>query len=381
MIDWQPRVAIVGTGGIARVHLRMVRELGGKLVAVCGRTLAGAQILANVGAYDDPARMLRECAPDVVHVCSPHHLHAEHSIVALNAGAHVLCEKPMATSVADGLRMAEAADRAGRIGAIAYNYRGYPLIEVLRGKISAGAFGAIRRVCGLYLSQDVLAADKYVWMFSPGTSGRSYAVLDLGIHWLDLAEFVVGERIVEITAQFSTHQAERVWRGRSGEGVAPPGTPGVDGGVLVRHGLEEQADLLVRFANGAAGSMTVSGVSPGNPNNIVLSIDGSQHGADWQQQNPNVWLERTPSGNTIRQRSPDDLPADLAWMSMLPPGHAEGYVDAFRNVVLQCWSAMHGEPSRYPSFSDGLHGLRLMEAAVQSAAEHRAIRVETAQWI
>ncbi len=375
MTDWCPRVALIGTGGIARVHARVVRELGGELVAVCGRTLPAARAFANTAAYDDPARMVRECAPDVVHVCSPHHLHAEHSIAALTAGAHVLCEKPMATSVADGLRMMEAADRAGRIGAIVYNYRGYPLIEVLRARIAAGTLGTIRRAGGCYLSQDVLAADKYVWMFSPGTSGQSYALLDLGVHWFDLVEYVTGQRIVEITAQFSTHQAERIWRGGPGAGAEPAGSRSADGGVLVRHGLEEQADILIRYGNGAAGSMTVSGVSPGHPNTIVLSIDGSQCGADWHQQEPNVWLERSPHGNTIHQRSPDDLPPEFAWMSMLPPGHAEGYVDAFRNVVLQCWSAMNGTGQRCPGFADGLHGLRLVDAAVRSAATHRSVEV------
>ena len=375
MTDWRPRVAIIGTGGIARVHVRLIREAGGELVAVCGRTLASAQAFGDAEPYGDPARMLRERAPEIVHVCSPHHLHAEHSIAALGAGAHVLCEKPLATCVTDGLRMAEAADRAGRIGATAYTYRGYPLVEVLRNRIADGALGAVRRVGGCYLSQDVLAANKYVWMFSPGTSGRSYAMLDLGIHWLDLVEFVTGERIVEITAQFSTHQAERTWRGAAGEGVEPAGIRTTDGGVLVRHGLEEQADLLIRLSNGAAGSVTVSGVSPGHPNTIVLSIDGAEHGVDWHQQDPNVWVERSAGGNTIRQRSRDDLPPDLAWMSTLPPGHAEGYIDAFRNVVLQCWSAMQGVSRSYPSFADGLHGLRLVEAAVRSAEDRRGVEV------
>ena len=375
MTDWRPRVAIIGTGGIARVHVRMIRELGGELVAVCGRTLGAASAFGHADPYDDPARMLREHAPEVVHVCSPHRLHAEHSIAALAAGAHVLCEKPMATKLDDGLRMIDAAARAGRIGSIAYTYRGYPLIEVLRDKIAARAFGTIRRVGGCYLSQDVFAADKYVWMFSPGTTGDSYALMDLGVHWLDLVEFVTGQRIVEISAQFSTHQPERIWRGLPGEGGEPPGRRTADGGVLVRYGLEEQADLLIRFSNGAAGSATISGVSPGHPNTITLSIDGSERGADWNQQDPNVWIERTPAGNTIFQRSPETLPADLRWMSMLPAGHAEGYVDAFRNIVLRSWSAMRGGAVGYPSFADGLRGLRLVDAAIRSAADRRPVSV------
>ena len=375
MTAWRPRVALIGTGGIAHVHVRLIHELGGELVAVCGRTLGAATAFGHAPAYDDPARMLREISPDIVHVCSPHHLHAEHSITALTAGAHVLCEKPMATSVDDANRMIEAAARANRIGAIAYTYRGYPLIEVLRAKIAAGTLGKLRRVGGCYLSQDVFAAEKYVWMFSPGTTGASYALMDLGVHWLNLVEYVTGERITEITAQFSTHQPERIWHGTPGEGAEPPGTRTEDGGIRVRHTLEDQADLLIRLSNGAAGSATISGVAPGHPNTITLSLDGAARGADWHQQDPNVWIERSPAGNTTIQRTPEALPADLSWMSKLPAGHAEGYIDAFRNIIAQSWSAMRGEPVTYPSFADGLRGLHLIEAAIQSATDRRTIQV------
>ena len=375
MTAWRPRVAIIGTGGIAQVHVRLIRELGGELIAVCGRTLGTATTFGHADPYDDPTRMLRERAPDIVHVCSPHHLHAEHSIAALAADAHVLCEKPMATSVDDGQRMIDAATRANRIGAVAYTYRGYPLVEVLRGKLAAGDFGTIRRIAGCYLSQDVFAADKYVWMFSPGTTGASYALMDLGVHWLDLVEFVTGQRIVEMTAQFSTHQPERIWHGNPGEGAEPPGIRAAGGGVRVRHHLEEQADLLIRLSNGAAGSATISGVSPGHPNTITLSLDGSERGADWNQQDPNIWIERSPTGNTTLQRSPEALPQHLAWMSKLPAGHAEGYIDAFRNIVFQSWSAMRGEHLGYPSFAHGLRGLRLIDAAVRSAADRRPVAI------
>jgi predicted dehydrogenase len=127
----------------------------------------------------------------------------------------------MAISREECLRMIDAADSAGRVGAIAYTYRGYPLIEVLRGKVADGDFGTLRRLGGCYLSQDVQQADKYVWLFTPDTTGRSYALMDLGVHWLDLAEYVTGQKIIEITAQFSTHQPSRVWRGHMGRGQDP----------------------------------------------------------------------------------------------------------------------------------------------------------------
>jgi predicted dehydrogenase len=367
------RAAIIGTGGIARVHARLIRELGGDLVGVCGRTLESAQSFGAARAYDDIARLLKDQKPDVVHVCSPNHLHAPHSIAAFRAGSHVLCEKPMATSTAECRQMIEAASAAGRVGAIAYTYRGYPIVEVLRNKVAEGHFGSLRRIGGCYLSQDVLAAEKYVWLFTPGTTGGSYALMDFGVHWLDLVEYVTGSRIREIAAQFSTHQRERIWRGGAGEGPRPPGSATGDGGVTVTAELEEQADLLIRLNNGAAGSMTVSGVAPGYPNTIILSADGPAGGFDWSQQEPNTYKHRSANGVVIVQRNPEALPDDSAWMSSLPPGHAEGYIDAFRNVVFRAWSAMQGESMRYPTFADGARGVRLVEAAIRSAAEHHTI--------
>src|SRR6516165_4397370 len=142
------RAAIIGTGGIARIHARLIRELGGELAGVCGRTLGAAQSFSAAPAYDDLARLLREQMPDIVHICSPNHLHAEQSMAALRAGAHVLCEKPMAISSAECEQMMGTAAEAGRIGAIAYTYRGYPLVEVLRHRVARGEFGPLRRVGG-----------------------------------------------------------------------------------------------------------------------------------------------------------------------------------------------------------------------------------------
>ncbi len=368
------RAAIIGTGGIARVHARIIHELGGEVVAACGRTMDSARSLGVGEPYDDPDRMLARHRPDVVHICSPNHLHAPHAIAAFAAGAHVLCEKPMATSVDECRRMIDAATAAGKVGAIAYTYRGYPLVEVLRRRVAANDFGTLRRFSGCYLSSDVFARDKYVWLFTPGTTGRSYVLMDLGIHWLHLVEYVSGQRIEEITALFSTHQPERVWHGSAGEGRRPEGTPTGDGGVAVQLDLEDQADLLIRLTGGAAGCATISGVSPGHPNRIVLSVDGSERGFEWNQEEPNTYVECATAGNIIRQRSPDDLPAALSWMSRLPAGHAEGYADAFRNVIFAAWSAMRGEAVEYPGFADGLRGVELVEAAVNSAKERRPVR-------
>jgi predicted dehydrogenase len=369
------RAAIVGAGGIARVHARIIHELGGTLVGVCGRTRGAAEAFGAGEPYDDLARMLKETRPDVVHICTPNRLHAGQAIAAFAAGAHVLCEKPMAVSTDECARMMEAAGKAGRIGAIAYCYRGYPLVEVLRARVGEGAFGPLRRIGGRYLSQDVVDPAKYVWHFTPGSVGPAFTLMDYGVHWFDLAEYVSGQRITEVFAAFSTHQRQRVWHGLPGEGVRPLGTQTPDGGVAIDVDLEDQADLLVRFDGGAGGSISISAVSPGNPNNLALEVDGARAGFDWQQESPNVYVERIPAGSIVHQRTPDLLPAGRSWMSAMPGGTPEGYVDAFRNVVRQGWMAMKGDDVVYPTFADGLRGIALVEAAVASAAGRKPVAV------
>jgi predicted dehydrogenase len=369
------RVAIVGTGGIARVHERVIRELGGELVGVCGRSLEAAQNFGRAPAYDDLKGMLREQKPDVLNICTPNFLHAEQAITGFAAGCHVVCEKPMAGSSDEARRMIDAAAKAGRIGAMTYNYRGYPLVELLRQRTQAGDFGAIRRVGGCYLSDDGFDPHKYMWHFTRGSVGPTYALMDVGVHWLDLVEHVTGERIVELTAQLSIHQKTRTWRGGAGQGPRPSGKPYADGSVGVEVDGEDQADLLIRLGSGAAGAVTISCVAVGHPNTIVLSVDGSDKGFHWNQQEPNTYRERSPDGITVRQRSPMSMEAKSAWMTALPAGHAEGYLDAFRNVVSQIWAGFRGETANYPSFVNGLRGLVLVEAAVKSAHERRSIDV------
>ena len=250
------RAAIVGSGGIARIHARLIRELGGEVVAVCGRTLEGAASLGCGRPFDDLDAMLAAIRPDVVHVCTPNHLHAEQAIAAFAAGAHVLCEKPLATSSADARRMIEAA-AAGRARGCRrlllsrLSARFAPCAAMWRPAASAGCGGSAGSICPRTCSPPTNISGTS----PPARSVASYALMDYGVHWLDLAEFVTGERIAALTAQLSTHQKRRVWRGGPGQGPRPAGEALADGGVAVEFALEDQADLLLRFAGGAVGRL------------------------------------------------------------------------------------------------------------------------------
>jgi predicted dehydrogenase len=338
------RAAIVGTGFVARVHAHALRELGVPVAAVCGRTRVGADPLARevgANAYDDLARLLDTEQVDVLHVCTPNALHAEQALLALEHGAHVVCEKPLAVSTAESAAMVEAACRAGLVGATCYHVQGYPLVQQMRADVATGRIGSVTAVHGRYACDDVLVAPGG-WRLDPAASGPSYVVADLGTHWLDLAEHVTGLRVLEVLADFR-------------------GEP-----------LEHYAALLLRLERGAGGSLLLSAAVAGRKNQLLFECEGTTGGLTWDQEEPNVVLAR--SGREPTRIVVKD-PAAHA-LARYPAGHAEGYGDAFRNVFANVYGAIAGEPhDPFPTFADGHRGVALLEAAVRSAREARWVAV------
>jgi predicted dehydrogenase len=328
------RAAIVGTGYVARVHAFALRELGVPVVAVCGRSTTG-ELADELGAtpYDDLGRLLETVQPDVLHICTPNAAHAEQTLLALEHGVHVVCEKPLAVSATEAAEMTEEAARRDLVAACCYHCRGYPLVQRMREKIESGALGEIRAVHGRYACDDVFLMPAG-WRYEPAEAGTSYVVGDLGTHWLDLAEHVTGLRVAEVFAEFA-------------------GEP-----------LENYAALLLRFEGGANGSVVLTAGAAGRKNQLLLECEGSKGGLTWDQEEPNTLLARDaaePSRILVKAAGP---------LARYPAGHAEGYGDAFRNVFAEVYKAIRGEPhERFPTFADGLRGVAAVEAAVRSARE------------
>jgi predicted dehydrogenase len=314
------RAAIVGGGFVGRVHVRALAQLGVELVGVWGRN-------------DDLPARLEDERPDVLHVCTPNALHAEQALAALARGIHVVCEKPLAVSSEEAVRMVEAAAHAGLVGATCYHVRGYPQVERMRATVAAGPLGDVRFVHGRYLCDDVLRGDGG-WRVRPESSGPSYVVADLGTHWLDLAEHVTGRRLLEVRAEFR-------------------GSP-----------LEDSAVLLLRLEGGATGSLLLSAGAAGRKNQLLFECEGSRGGLTWDQERPDELLVR--HADAPSELVPKDAATSrLAWY---PAGHGEGYGEAFANVFREIYRAIAGEEHEpFPRFEDGHRGVRAVEAAVASA--------------
>lgn len=360
-----PRVVILGAGMIGAIHRRAALVAGAEVVGVMAstpdRSAATAQTwgTAPVRTLDGLARL----APDVVHVCTPNALHGEQVAAALGAGAHVICEKPLAVGSAAAEDLVELAARSGRIAAVPYVYRFHPLVREIRARRLAGEFGRWQLLHGSYLQDWLLSPFATSWRVDAKDGGPSRTFADIGSHWCDLMEFVTGERIVALTAATTITVPERPARS-----VATFGG-GALGGETIAVDTEDAATVLFRTASGVLGSVAVSQVSAGRKNRLWFEFDGEHRSAVFDQENPEtVWLGG-PSSAEVLQRDPGFGSADARRLSGLPAGHAQGYAQCFENFVADTYATVRGEiRDGLPTFADGARSARLIDAVLASAA-------------
>ncbi len=355
------RVAIAGTGGVSRVHGARARDLGMTLVGVAGRSREAARLLSNdlgggPAVFDDVDVLLDETRPDVLHVCSVPALHAPHALAALERGIHVICEKPMAISVAEADALVAAADAARVHAAVCFTKRSYPMAQELRARVRAGEVGQVLAVRGGFLSADH-AHDRWSWAFEHAAAGPSYATADLGSHWIDLLEHVTGQSIVSVDARLSA------LRTRWHEGA--------------ERQVESDDHAEVRFAldGGAVASAIFSGVIPGEPNGLEIDIDGSAGGLTWRVDTPDRLIARSSGPTRIIPRDPEALAPAAARLAHTPAGHAEGFGDAFRNLFGDVYWAIAGRDQPYPTLRDGRRVCAIVEAILASSRERRTVEV------
>ncbi|HEV8597150.1 MAG TPA: Gfo/Idh/MocA family oxidoreductase, partial [Candidatus Dormibacteraeota bacterium] len=285
--------AVVGTGFIGAVHVEALRRLGVQVHGVVGssreRAAGRSSELGLPPAYDSFQAMLEDRRVEVVHVTSPNHLHHEHAKAALEAGKHVVCEKPLAMTPGESADLLRVAEQSGRVHATNFNIRFYPVCQHVHGMIKKGELGDIRLVSGRYLQDWLLLETDWNWRLEPERGGELRAVADIGSHWMDLTTFLVGKRIVAVMADLATFIKKRR------QPAGPVETFGGTGrGVQTVErdiNTEDCATILLRYEDGARGSVTVSQISPGRKNSLVFEIDGASSSASWDSERPNeLWI-------------------------------------------------------------------------------------------
>jgi predicted dehydrogenase len=375
-------IGIVGAGFVGPHHLDALRRLGVvDIVALATSSEESARRKADAlhvpRAYGRVEALLDDPDVAVVHVATPNHLHAAVITAALARGKHVVSDKPLTTTVAEADRLVEQATRAGVVHAVTFNYRGNPLVQEARALVARGAIGVPHFVHGQYLQDWLIEPTDYSWRLDSEYGGASSAFGDIGSHWCDLAEHVTGLRIKEVLAAFTTvvrrrHRPTRAREAFEAAGSSPSELVDVP---VVDVRVEDLASVLLRFDNGATGSVAVGQVCAGHKNDLALEVCGGSGSVRWQQERQNeLWIGRRHAPNQLLQKDPSLLGPEASGYARLPGGHQEGWSDAFFNVIKDIYTFIASgarpsdpHPPAMATFADGARAVRIVDAAVRSA--------------
>lgn len=357
-------------GGVHRIAARLDGEftlVAGALSADPARAAASA---ADLGldperSYASFAEMARDEAarPDgieVVAIVTPNHMHFPVAEAFLKAGIHVICDKPLTSTLADAKKLAEIAKSSGKLFILTHNYTGYPMVRQARQMVANGLLGDLRLVQAEY-AQDWLTEaveetgnKQASWRTDPAKTGAGGATGDIGTHAFNLARFVTGLTVDMLAADLQSF------------------VPG--------RRVDDNAHVMLRFNGGARGMLWASQVAPGHENGLSLRVYGTEAGLEWAQEDPNyLWF--TPFGQPRQRitRNGAGAGAAAARMSRIPPGHPEGYLEGFANIyteaALAIRAARGGKPAPeaiYPTITDGVEGVAFVAACVESSKNDAA---------
>lgn len=367
------RLGMIGGGAgafIGAVH-RFASRLDGHYQLLAGALSSSPERARESGAalglskdriYDTYQDMAvaeagRADGVEAVAIVTPNHMHFAPAKAFLQAGIHVICDKPLTSTLEDAEALAKIAAEANALFVLTHNYTGYPMVRQAREMVQSGALGALRVIQAEY-AQDWLTESietegqkQAAWRTDPARSGAGGAIGDIGTHAFNLLRFVTGLRVDELAADLSSF----------GPGRA----------------LDDNANIMLRFDTGARGHLWASQVAPGNENGLRLRIYGDKGGLEWAQEDPNrLWY--TPFGEPKRlltRNGAGTLDAGTR-ITRIPPGHPEGYLEGFANIyseaaiAIRAFEAGSAIPPEvhFPTLEDGLEGMRFIDAAVRSSS-------------
>ncbi|WP_315924861.1 Gfo/Idh/MocA family oxidoreductase [Mesorhizobium sp. SP-1A] len=353
-------------GAVHRIAARIDDQfdlVAGALSSDAARAKASAAEIGiapdrSYGSYEEMAKAeaARPDGIEAVSIVTPNNVHAPAARAFLNAGIHVICDKPMTTTVAEAQELVDLVKKTGKVFVLTHNYTGYPMIRQARAMVAAGELGDIRLVQAEY-PQDWLTeraelsgSKQAEWRTDPKRSGAGGSVGDIGTHAYNLASFVTGLETDELLAQLTTFVPGRL--------------------------LDDDVQILLRYKGGARGMLWASQVAVGNENGLKLRVYGTKGGLEWTQADPNyLWFTRFGEPKQLLTRAGAGAWPEAARVSRVPGGHPEGYLEGFATIYAEAARAIRAardgnKPEAgviYPTVEDGLAGMRFIEAAVASS--------------
>lgn len=382
MANRKLRMGMVGGGPgsfIGRIHY-MAANLDGQIELVCGAFSSDPEKSKVTGAeyFLDPGRVYgsyREMIAaeaklpvgdrmDFVCIVTPNHLHFEPAKLAMESGFHVVCDKPLCFSVEEAEELVRIKESTGSLFALTHTYSGYPMVKEARQMIREGALGKLRKVVSEYpqgwLTEPLEQTDhvQASWRGDPGRSGKTNCVGDIGTHAFHLAEYVTGMKVNELLSDVSTLVAGRK--------------------------LDDDANMLLHFEDGARGVLYASQISAGEENAIKLRVYGEKGGIEFNQMEPNTlvikWQDKPME---VRRTGTGFVSPVASYNTRTPAGHPEGYIEAFANIYRNAATCMQHrmdgteppeEAKDYPTIYDGLRGMKFVDRVVESTQKRSWIK-------
>ena len=370
------RAAVIGTGFIGTVHTQALRRLGVEVKGVLGSSpQRGTERAAEIGvrhAYSSLDELLSDEDVDVVHVTTPNHAHYAQVKAILNAGKHVVCEKPLAMTSAESAEMVDIARASGKVAAVCYNIRFYPLNQQAHGMVAAGELGDIRFVTGHYHQDWLAKPTDWNWRLESEVGGALRSVGDIGTHWVDLTSFVTGLKPAAVMAELTTFLPERQ------KPTGPVATFSSGGGKTehVAINTDDAAMIMIRYEGGARGVMSTSQINVGRKNSLQWDVAGANASAAWDSETPDhLFIGHRDAPNQTLMRDFTLMNPNGTAAASLPPGHVEGFADSFfaffRAVYSDVATGGRRPGSTWASFEDGHDEMRFCDAVLRSAQEER----------
>jgi predicted dehydrogenase len=379
------RVGIAGTGFIGPAHIEALHRNHVHVVGLVGstpeKTAEKAALLGVDKAYSSYEAMLADPGINVVHLTTPNYLHYPQAKAALEAGKHVICEKPLAMNSTESADLVRIAKKSGRVNVTNFNIRFYPMVQQARAMVQSGEIGDLFILQGSYLQDWLLLPTDWNWRLEPELGGTLRAVGDIGSHWLDLMSFITGLKVKEVFADFKTFYPIRKKPLKPLETFA--------GKLLTPEDYqdkpiktEDYASILLHYENDVRGVLTVSQVSSGRKNRIFFEVNGSKSSLSWDGERPNeLWIGQRSGPNQLMLKDPSLLSPEARTTASYPGGHNEGFPDTFKQLYDKVYNYIaagdfSAKPD-FPTFADGHFEQVLCEAIEHSASEKRWVEVVT----
>jgi predicted dehydrogenase len=372
------KAGIIGTGFIGPAHVEAARRLGFvEMIALCEANpdlaRSKAEKMCIPRSYGTVEEFLADKDVEVVHNCTPNHLHFQISKKILAAGKHIISEKPLAMTTEESAELVKLAAQARVVNAIDFNYRYYPLVQEARAMVASGKVGDVFHANGSYTQDWLYLATDWNWRLVPQFSGKSRAVADVGSHWCDCIQFITGRKIMKVLGDLRTIHKTRMKPKKEVETYSGKLLQASDY-EPVSIDTEDYATVLFELDNGAGGSFTVSQCFAGRKNRLFYELSGSKCSLVWDQERPNeMWIGYREKANELLMKDPSLLSQRARAYAHYPGGHPEAYPDGLKNFLLQVYSYVAGitKEADFSTFQDGHNELAICDAVLASTKSNR----------